>query len=377
MSLSGTVAGYRNSRAMRKSPGRARRRRPVAVPPALLLALTLLLAPSTLAQQHHSEPRAQEPLTPELALWLDEVQFLITDEERDFFLSLKEDFRRFAFIDAFWAVRDPNIDTPYNEFKRRWDRRRDEAKSRFGGFEDARSKALLLHGPPGRFQLRDGRVLEICYDPRQELELWFYGGSERTEEWFPFVFYRPFGPRDAPYQVWDSLQRLDPAPRRKLPTTVASLLCAGEGMAIARAKMAEIINYPAWLFEQMSPPQPNSVEWIQNFAASSTMMPPAVALFEVDLSVEFPGRNQNRTAVSGVVEVPPLPPAEEGEAALPTHHFLLTGEVVRDGRLFERFHYRFEAPPGEGDEPTPLIFQRYLRPGEIELHLQDFKSDGR
>ncbi len=141
-------------------------------------------------------------------------------------------------------------------------------------------------------------------------------------------------------------------------------------MGIARARMAEIMNYPAWLHEQMSAPKPNSVEWIENFAASSTMIPAGEALFDIDLSIKFPGRNQNRTAVAGVVEVPPLPLAEDSGGILPTQHFLLTGEVVRDGRLFERFHYRFEAPPGEGDKPTPLIFQRYLRPGEIELHLK-------
>ncbi len=169
MSLSWTIAGYRTGRASRKAPASWHRVFPLAGLFTLSLILASLLVPSTLAQERDSDPDAPEPLPRELAAWLDEVQFLITNEEREFFLSLKEDFRRFAFIDTFWAVRDPNTDTPYNEFKRRWDRRRDEAQSRFGGFEDDRSRALLLHGPPGRFQPRDGRVPRSATTPARSL----------------------------------------------------------------------------------------------------------------------------------------------------------------------------------------------------------------
>jgi VWFA-related protein len=141
-------------------------------------------------------------------------------------------------------------------------------------------------------------------------------------------------------------------------------------MGIARAKIAEILNYPVWLYEMMAGPEPNSVEWIENFSASSTMIPAGSEMFDIELALEFPGRNQNRTAVAGVVRAPLATPEEDIDGVVPIHQYLLTGEVVRDGKLFEQFHYRFESPPGKEVEGTPLIFQRYLRPGEIDLHLK-------
>jgi VWFA-related protein len=49
---------------------------------------------------------------------------------------------------------------------------------------------------------------------------------------------------------------------------------------------------------------------------------------------------------------------------------LLIGEVIRDGRQFETFRYQFETPTDTSTERIPLIFQRYLRPGEAEFRLR-------
>ncbi len=53
--------------------------------------------------------------------WLERVKLLIFPYEREYFLSLEEPFRRDAFIEAFWRVRDPDPETVRNEFKRSWD----------------------------------------------------------------------------------------------------------------------------------------------------------------------------------------------------------------------------------------------------------------
>ena len=46
------------------------------------------------------------------------------------------------------------------------------------------------------------------------------------------------------------------------------------------------------------------------------------------------------------------------------------GEVIRNDRLFESFRYQFEVPADGDGEMLPLVFQRYLRPGEVELRLK-------
>ncbi|MEE8522413.1 MAG: VWA domain-containing protein, partial [Thermoanaerobaculia bacterium] len=53
------------------------------------------------------------------------------------------------------------------------------------------------------------------------------------------------------------------------------------------------------------------------------------------------------------------------------YQFLVTGEVVRGAdppgdELFENFRFRFEIPAG-AQEAVPLVFQRYLRPGDYTV----------
>ncbi len=50
--------------------------------------------------------------------WLDQdVSYIITDEERKAFKSLSNDEEREAFIETFWQRRNPNPDSPENEFR--------------------------------------------------------------------------------------------------------------------------------------------------------------------------------------------------------------------------------------------------------------------
>ena len=151
---------------------------PAAVVPALLLALLCLVAATPASPAAASPPAegaretatgdaadggaetaadvtASTPLPPRFARWLEEVEPLITADERRLFLDLERDYQREAFIDAFWRVRDPWERTARNELKDRWPVRVAEARSEFGTLEDDRSRILLLHGrPAGRLQIR-------------------------------------------------------------------------------------------------------------------------------------------------------------------------------------------------------------------------------
>lgn len=57
-------------------------------------------------------------LSPEDKKWLDEdVRWIITDEERQAFKNLSNEEEREAFIEQFWLRRNPNPDSPENEFR--------------------------------------------------------------------------------------------------------------------------------------------------------------------------------------------------------------------------------------------------------------------
>ncbi len=60
----------------------------------------------------------EDRLSDEHLKWLkEEVVYIITDKERDVFLSLEVEEQRDLFIDAFWEKRDPFPATLENEFK--------------------------------------------------------------------------------------------------------------------------------------------------------------------------------------------------------------------------------------------------------------------
>jgi len=87
-------------------------------------------------------------LEKEYETWLkDEVNYLITDEEEKIFLSLRTDGERNAFVNAFWARRDPLALTPANEFKDEHYRRLAEVKDKYGIHTD-RGRIHILLGPP-------------------------------------------------------------------------------------------------------------------------------------------------------------------------------------------------------------------------------------
>ncbi|REJ85538.1 MAG: VWA domain-containing protein [Acidobacteria bacterium] len=302
-------------------------------------------------------------LPPEQRDWVVRVQGLMTQAELEYFLGLDADYRREAFIEAFWAVRDPDGLTPRNELRERFDemsRRNPQATT-----ADPRVLTYLLNGPPGRWTLPDGRALSICYSRTSEIEIWFYGGSQRTDRRFPIVFLQRA--RSQPYEVWRPGMNLRTARRSGLPTRDASLLCADELFRYASSEIGQISRYDELLDQVLAPPRVSS-EWLATFRGGTTEVPDGAAQFEARAAISFPARNQSRTVVE--VEVP----IRRELATLrdfgdrPHHDFRVVGEILRDGELFESFDYRFDGPTPAGEE-IPLGFERYLRPGPVELRL--------
>lgn len=83
------------------------------------------------------------------------VKFLMTSEEMKQFKALKSDADAQAFIDLFWARRDPTPATPRNEFHEEFDLRVDYADKyfttpRLRGATSDRGKTLVLLGSPFR-----------------------------------------------------------------------------------------------------------------------------------------------------------------------------------------------------------------------------------
>jgi len=85
--------------------------------------------------------------------WLDEdVRWIITDQEKKAFMSLSNDEERDAFIEQFWRRRNPNPDSPENEFREEHYRRIAYANEHYAagkpGWMTDRGHIYIAFGPP-------------------------------------------------------------------------------------------------------------------------------------------------------------------------------------------------------------------------------------
>ncbi len=85
--------------------------------------------------------------------WVDQdVHWIITDQELKAFKSLSNDEERDAFIEAFWQRRNPNPDSPENEFREEHYRRIEYANEHFAagkpGWKTDRGHMYIAYGKP-------------------------------------------------------------------------------------------------------------------------------------------------------------------------------------------------------------------------------------
>jgi GWxTD domain-containing protein len=85
--------------------------------------------------------------------WLDEdVQYIISDEERGVFKNLKNDEERESFIEQFWIRRNPESSSSYNSFKEEHYRRIAYANEHYAsgipGWRTDRGRIYIIHGKP-------------------------------------------------------------------------------------------------------------------------------------------------------------------------------------------------------------------------------------
>jgi GWxTD domain-containing protein len=110
-------------------------------------AAVAILAPSAFAQ-----------LSAENRDWASSaVQYIMTPQEQAQWKQIKTDAEAKAFIDLFWAKRDPSANTPVNEYREGFEQAMKYADEHFGegrrkGSLTDRGRVLLLLGAPSRIE---------------------------------------------------------------------------------------------------------------------------------------------------------------------------------------------------------------------------------
>ena len=336
-----------------------------------LALLALLLAPAPAWPAAAADPAADLP--EEYRLWLEEVDPILTKDERAAFLKLEKDYQRDAFIERFWQARDPYPDTARNELREAWATRVAEVQRYFGSFKEDRSRFYLLNGPPA------ARIEAQCSGTTWPLEVWAYQRSERIrEEVLLLVFYRPFN--QGPFRLWYPydgvrvLMQFAPVGTSDLALIeqIARNCLARDDVpaAIAAILRRGRMDFDRVLEKAMEPIVPISREWVSTFNSYSTDLAADVAQLPVELAIAYPGRRQNRTVVQGTLSLPAAEAAVADISGARSYDFVLNGEVLLGRKLFDSFRYKFDLPAATVETTIPLVFERFLRPGKYTLILK-------
>ncbi len=350
-----------------------------------LIAGLLLLAPAA----GHAEKTAKDEKPPKHRVqdlpekyqdFLKQVQLLITDEERDAFLALNEDYERDAFIERFWKVRDPDPRTARNELEDQWDIRLKTIERDYPDANDERGRMLLLNGPP------DLKVTSRC-SILYPVEVWIWQQSPALGHELALVFYRRLG--TGPFRIWAPLDGrsalFDPWTSPNTGRTLQEIalrcpdgdkLAAGIGWVIQQGNL----GFDSTLARIDSSIDPPSDEWVETFDSYSTRVAPGAETFDAGLALTYPGSRQSRTVTQGVISVPTAAIGAAELAGTKSYNLLLNGEVLLDDKLFESFRYKFDYPEaqlqGGSDGVIPLVFERALRPNHYDLivRVEDLNS---
>ena len=139
-----------------------------AVPAVALLAI--FLAADGRQQKPPAKAQKPEEVPAQYKKWVDEeVLYIISDNERDVFKSLRTDEEREGFIRTFWKRRDPTPETPVNEFREEHYRRLEWASKRYfegkAGWRTDRGRVYIMFGPPDFFETNPGGGRGFLFDP--------------------------------------------------------------------------------------------------------------------------------------------------------------------------------------------------------------------
>jgi len=160
------------------------------------LSLLVLFLLSVFPAYNNQGKKSSKDLPEEYRKWLEEeVVYIITPKEKDVFLRLETDRERNLFIEAFWKQRDPNPNTPENEFKKEHYRRIKYANQWFGrespgpGWRTDMGKIYIILGESNSTDKFENNT-EVY-----PIIIWFYSGMAEygLPNSFSVVFFKKRG----------------------------------------------------------------------------------------------------------------------------------------------------------------------------------------
>ncbi len=307
------------------------------------------------------------------------TELIITEDEKQVFLQIREDYQRDKFIDNFWKRRTIDSMGIRTDYRAVYTRRVQLAIEQFRDLHNDRAKVFVLQGPP------DAVVPIDCQDIYVPLQIWFYERMEALKSKLYLIFYQPYG--TGPYKMWLPIDGrgvllvgVGSSPGMAMGARPVDVTRCFEWRTVEQALQYSSVALGSGAFSleaasKLFTPPKVETEGVEQILSMTTDLHADSASIGVAKLVRFPEVRANKIGMDLSLLVPKaeLKARSLGEESF--YNIDVIGEVVKDDRLIDNFKYRFDIPTGEiGGEKIPLTVRRYLYPGEYKLVLKI--SDG-
>jgi Ca-activated chloride channel family protein len=319
--------------------------------------------------------------------FLQDVEPIMMPTELDTFLILETDAQREVYIVEFWRRRDRAQGTTNYAFRNQYYDRLEEAKSRFKYLSSDRSRMYLIHGEAAETKNID------CTRLLQPIELWKYDYVPNFGHQVRFLFYIPRNGMD--YKLWNPWGDSTDALSELVSSEAMGASVAGNAGAVRTVfydsamqnvfvskievdcKDGDEILRAIFQMQQNKTELPKvydppvvSEEDVGKILKSVVLTNPNAVKLSADFSIRYPGKQGGRTAAEMTILVPKgqLKTADVGGSQL--YSIDVTGEVLKNGQLFENYRYRFDFPAAIKDEKLPVVIDRLLRPSDYQSRIK-------
>jgi Ca-activated chloride channel family protein len=317
--------------------------------------------------------------------FLTDVEPIMQGAELDTFLVLETDAQRDLYIDDFWHRRDLAQGTTNYTFKKQYYDRIDAVKAEFKYLSSDRSRVWLIHGEPDeRLKVENCRLL-------QPLDIWKYAYIPGMGHSVIFLFFQPRTGID--YKLWsplmgdpeslaelisqdaigsairaeDALARVFGPVQPGTPVTNLEFTC-NNGDEIMKAIAYTQVNKTDLL--KVFEPAPINEEDVHKILRSVVLATPNAPKLPTELAVSYPAKQGAKTDAQMTLLVPRSQLVLKEVNGSKLYSLDVTGEVLKEGQLWENYRYRFDYPSDIKDEKVAVVIDRFLRPASYRSRIK-------
>lgn len=311
--------------------------------------------------------------------FLKDVEPIILPREIDTFLMLESDAQRDLYIEEFWKRRDSDTLTARNEYRDNYAELLIEAKEKFKYMTSERTRVYLTRGRPAEIADIDCRLLV-------PMQIWSYGHLPALGRNARILFYKPR--LGSEYKLYAPMGRTDVQQLAELisndsmvsrdeASSVHSIFYGRPSRIEMECNQSEkileaIFKAQRDRFELMKifEPPPVDEEDVGEILRATVIFDPAAPKMDATVSPRYPGKRGGRTATELAIEVDTSQlKAKEIEGAK-FYNLDVTGEVLKDGKMFETYRYRYDFPAENAPPKLAMLVERFLRPANYQSRIK-------